>query len=612
MINKLFNRILIANRGEIACRIIKTCQRLGIETLAICSEADQASLHAKIADQTLVLRGNEAKDTYLNKDSILKLAKEYRVDAVHPGYGFLSGNCDFASACNDSGITFIGPSIDTISCFGHKEQARKLAEQNSVPVLPGSTNLNSVEQAKAYANQIGYPILIKCSSGGGGIGMLLCHNEENLETMFNKAKTTGRHYFSNPDVFIEKYITNTRHIEVQIFGDSQGHITVLGERECSIQRRYQKIIEETPSPFVNNELRSKLFACARQLAKAVEYRSAGTVEFIVDVNTGKFYFLEVNTRLQVEHTITEEVGNIDLVEWMLRQAADDNFSVANFSWKPKGHAIQVRVYAEDPSQNFQPATGRLSNVTQANNTWDRYDTGVEAGFTISPYYDPLLAKIIVKGKDRSQALERLTTSLNNTRFDGIVTNLDYLKQLAVTSEFVSGNYTTLLTESFDYQTCDLEVMDGGLYTTIQDYPGRMGMWDVGVPPSGPMDDQACRVANLLVGNSEGHSTLEITLQGPILKFRTATVFALTGADMDACLNDEPVALYQTHYARKGSILKVKTAVHGGYRCYLAVRGGFDLPTYLGSQATFPMAQLGGLNGTPLAMGEYLPLCRNVL
>ena len=371
----MFKKILIANRGEIACRVIRTLKKMGIHSVAVYTGADADSLHVSLADEAYYIGQGLASESYLDTDKILAIAKENGVEAIHPGYGFLSENAAFANACADAGIAFIGPRTEHMQQFGLKHTARELAELNKVPLLPGSSILKDLDEAKVEAQRIGYPVMLKSTAGGGGIGMQLCYDDAELCDAYESVKRLSENNFSDGGMFLEKYVALARHIEVQVFGDGKGFVAALGDRDCSVQRRNQKVIEETPAPGITDETREALYAAATALTSSVSYLSAGTVEFVYDTSSDEFYFLEVNTRLQVEHGITEEVTEVDLVEWMIRQAYGENPELYAYQHAPKGHAIQVRIYAEDPSKNFQPSSGVLTNVKFAEGI--RCDTFIE-------------------------------------------------------------------------------------------------------------------------------------------------------------------------------------------------------------------------------------------
>ena len=403
-------------------------------------------------------------------------------------------------------------------------------------------------------------------------------------------------------MYLERFVERARHIEVQIFGDGRGEVVVLGERDCSVQRRNQKVIEETPAPGLGARARAKLFDAALRLGRAVEYRSAGTVEFVLDAATEEFFFLEVNTRLQVEHGVTESVTGVDLVEWMVLEASD-NLKLASAPPAARGAAIEVRVYAEDPAKDHQPCTGTLTNVSFVPAV--RVDGWIEAGTEVSPYYDPLLAKMIACGETRAEALETLARALGSARIGGLETNLAYLQQVIAAPEFRAGQATTRLLSELAYRSSSIDVVEGGAQTTVQDWPGRLGLWDVGVPPSGPMDDRAFLAANRAVGNADGAAALEATLVGPTLKFRADTVFALAGARMKATLDGAPVPYVEPVTARAGEELRLGAVEGRGCRTYVAVRGGLAVPEYLGSRATFMLGRFGGHGGRAIRTGDVL-------
>ena len=606
----MFNKVLIANRGEIACRIIRTLDRLGIASVAVYSEADAHAKHVLMATEAVQIGAAAASESYLRFDRILEVARQTGAEAIHPGYGFLSENAEFAEACAAAGIIFIGPTPMQLREFGLKHTARELAQANQVPLTPGTPLLDDLDQAKTAALAIGYPIMLKSTAGGGGIGLQICQSETDLIDAFEKVRRLSQSNFSQSGVFLEKYIQTARHIEVQIFGDGQGNVVTLGERDCSVQRRNQKVIEETPAPGISDRLRQELFDAAVRLGKAVNYQSAGTVEFIYDVQTQQFYFLEVNTRLQVEHGVTEAVNGVDLVEWMVKQAAGDLSPLLEFQYQPQGHSIQARIYAEDPGKNFQPSAGTLHQVAFPDVVLSnpvRCDRWVETGTEVTPYYDPLLAKLIVHAADRDSAIAQLKAALHHSRIDGIETNLAYLYQILDEPRFAEADLSTRFLETFSYAPLTIDVLDAGTYSSIQDYPGRVGYWNVGVPPSGPMDHLAFRLANRLVDNAESTAALEFTVTGATLRFNADSAIALTGAVMKATLNGEAVPYWTTVSVQAGSTLKLKGIQGEGYRTYLAVKHGFDIPEYLGSQSTFDLGKFGGHAGRTLRPGDVLKL-----
>ncbi len=603
----MFEKILIANRGAIACRIIRTLKRMGIRTVAVYSEADRVSAHVLLADESVCIGPAPAAQSYLRSEAILTAARASGAQAIHPGYGFLSENPDFAAAVEAAGMAFIGPTPEQMRAFGRKHTARELAQQNGVPLLPGSGLLEDVGHAMAEARRIGFPVMLKSTAGGGGIGMQLIWSEDGLQDAYARVDRLARANFKEAGIYLEKYVQAARHIEVQIFGDGQGQVVHLGERDCSVQRRNQKVIEETPAPNLPDAVRHALCDTAVRLMQSVRYRNAGTVEFVLDADTGAFYFLEVNTRLQVEHGVSEEVSGVDLVEWMVRQAAGES-PIAGYLHAPHGHSIQVRLYAEDPGKDFQPAAGVLSEVVFPPDA--RVETWVEAGSEVSAYYDPMLAKLIVHGRDRADALARIQAALDATRIYGFETNLAYLRQIVADVTFTQGRQTTRYLNALAYHASTLDVIEPGVQTSLQDWPGRLGYWDVGVPPSGPMDALAHRAANRLLSNPPEAVTLEITLSGPTLKFNTDSIIAITGADLPVTLDGQPLTLWCSHGVAAGSVLKFGSLSGAGCRAYLAVAGGFDTPLYLGSRATFTLGQFGGHAGRTLRTGDVLHLGAN--
>jgi urea carboxylase len=599
----MFNKVLIANRGEIACRVISTLKKMGIKSVAIYSEADASARHVLEADEAVCVGSAPAADSYLNIVRILQVAKETGAQAIHPGYGFLSENADFAESCEAAGVVFIGPTPQQMREFGLKHTAREIAEKSGVPLLPGTGLLKDAEQAKTEAASIGYPVMLKSTAGGGGIGMQLIWEEGELIAAFDSVKRLSSANFKDTGIFLEKYVEAARHIEVQIFGNGLGKVIALGERDCSVQRRNQKVIEETPAPNISDEVRHALAETAIKLGSALNYRSAGTVEYVYDNKTSQFYFLEVNARLQVEHGVTELVNNVDLVEWMIRIAAGEHGALDRYSYNPQGHAIQVRVYAEDANKNFQPSSGVLTEVIFSPNA--RVDTWVKTGSEVSPFYDPLIAKILVHSSDRPSAVQAMRDALDETHLYGIETNLAYLSQVLTHDVFPAGEQTTRYLNDFKYHPTTIDVLDGGVMSTIQDYPGRVGYWNVGVPPSGPMDHLSFRLANKLVGNDEGAAGIEITLIGPMLQFNTDAIIAVTGPAIELSLNGAPLAMWQSHHIKAGSKLKLGKVLDDGCRAYLAVHGGFDVPDYLGSKSTFTLGQFGGHGGRALRVGDVL-------
>ena len=605
----MFKRVLIANRGAIATRIIRTLKKLGIQSIVVYHEKDQDSLHVQLADIAVNLGTGTVSDTYLNQTKILEIALAENADAIHPGYGFLSENPTFVERCESQGICFVGPTPDQINVFGLKHLAREAAEQANVPLLPGSGVLTDVTEAVRCAQEIGFPVMLKSSAGGGGIGMQVCRDIEELTNVWDSVRRLSTNYFSNDAVFLEKFIDKARHIEVQIFGDGEGSAIALGERDCSAQRRNQKVIEESPAPNLDQTVRESMHRIAEDLMASVNYRNAGTVEFIFDVDQNAFYFLEVNTRLQVEHGVTEEVFKIDIVEYMLRLAAGDLPSLESIrtALRPSGHAIQMRLYAEDTQQDFQPSAGLLSDVFFPEIDGLRVDTWIEAGIEIPSLFDPMLGKLIVYKDTREEALALLTDVLEKTRVYGIETNLDYVASVLATATAQTGQLLTKTLSDHTPSYSTIRVLAAGTQTTIQDFPGRQGYWNVGVPPSGPMDSYSLRVANKLLENPETTAGLEMTACGPSLRFETDATIALTGADMQAELDGVKVRRYAKIFVSAGQTLTMGKVVGAGARAYLAVTGGIDCPLYLGSRATFTLGQFGGHVGRALRAGDVLHL-----
>jgi urea carboxylase len=573
--------------------------------VAVYSEADRAARHVLEADEAILLGPAPASESYLRGERILEAARVCGADAIHPGYGFLSENPDFAEACEAAGIVFIGPTPQQMRDFGLKHTARELAAQAGVPLLPGSGLLADIGQAGAEARRIGYPVMLKSTAGGGGIGMRLIWSEDELAETYASVDRLARTNFKNAGLYLEKYVEHARHIEVQLFGDGQGCVLALGERDCSVQRRNQKVIEETPAPGISPAQREQLLSTAVRLGKTISYRSAGTVEFVYDTANGEFYFLEVNTRLQVEHGVTEAVTGVDLVEWMVRLAAGDLPPLETLQPVARGAAIQARLYAEDPNREFQPCAGLLTAVQF--HVGVRVDTWIEAGTEVPPNYDPMLAKLIAYGDNREQARRQLIEALEATEVAGIETNRAYLAQILADPTFVAGRQTTRMLNGFHYRPRTMDVLEPGVQSSIQDLPGRQGYWHVGVPPSGPMDALSMRLANRLVGNTEGMSALELTASGPTLRFNCDIVIALGGAAMAATLDGEPFPCWQGRTVTAGSVLKLGSVQGPGLRSYLAVRGGFAVPDYLGSKSTFTLGRFGGHGGRTLRAGDVLPL-----
>ena len=439
----MFKKILIANRGEIACRVIHTCKKMGIKTVAIYSDADESALHADLADEAISIGGSSSSESYLVIEKIIAACKESKADAVHPGYGFLSENEEFAKALEKNKIAFIGPNRKAIVSMGDKIKSKKIAEEAKVNVIPGYTKaIKDEKEAVEIAKEIGYPVMLKASAGGGGKGMRVVRNDDECIDGFTRAKNESQASFGDDRIFAEKFITEPHHIEIQILADKKSNAIFLGERECSIQRRHQKVIEEAPSPFINDQTRQEMGRQAIALAKAVDYESAGTVEFIVDKDQN-FYFLEMNTRLQVEHPVTEMVTGIDLVEQMIKIAFGEELEIKQSDIRTNGWAIESRVYAEDPYRDFMPSIGRLSKyLTPEHTETVRVDTGIREGSEVSMFYDPMIAKLITHGENRDSAIENMTNAIDQYVIDGLSHNLNFLSSIMQNKTFRSGYTTT--------------------------------------------------------------------------------------------------------------------------------------------------------------------------
>jgi urea carboxylase len=605
----MFEKVLIANRGAIASRILRTLREMGVGGVAVYAEADLASLHAREAETAVSLGDGSAKDTYLDMEKILAAARATGADAIHPGYGFLSENAEFAERCAAAGMVFIGPTPGQLRLFGLKHTARALAKAEGLPLLEGTELLADEAAARAAAAAMGYPVMLKSTAGGGGIGMQVCRSEVELMAAFASVQRLGKNNFSNAGVFLEKYIEHARHLEVQVFGDGKGEVMALGVRDCSIQRRNQKVIEETPAPNLPEGVAEALCADALKLVRAIRYQNAGTVEFVYDRDTARFYFLEVNTRLQVEHGVTEQVWGVDLVRWMIALAAGELPPLATLSCglAPQGHAIEARIYAEDPARNFQPSPGLLTHAVfpPADGKGLRVDTWVTAGCEISPDFDPMLAKIICHGATRASAISALDAALGETALYGIESNRAYLRQILAFAPFSEGQPWTRCLEGLVASAPTLSVLAAGTETTVQDYPGRLGYWAVGVPPSGPMDDFAFRLGNAMLGNAEDAAGLEIVMSGPTLVFAAPTWAVVTGADLPLTLDGRVQALHEPFAIPAGGVLKLGAISGAGARSYLCLAGGLDVPDYLGSKSTFTLGRFGGHAGRALRAGDVL-------
>lgn len=598
---KPFNSVLVANRGEIAVRIMKTLKKMKIKAIAIYSDPDRYAKHVMMADVAVPLHGVSAAETYISIDKVIEAAKDTGAEAIIPGYGFLSENADFSERCAKEGIVFVGPSGDSIRRLGLKHSAREIAMKAGVPLVPGSGLVSSPEEAKEIAAKLEYPVMVKSTAGGGGIGLQKVDSEADIERVFQTVQHQGKSYFGDSGVFLERFVENARHVEIQMFGDGYGKAIAIGERDCSLQRRNQKIVEETPAPNFSEKTRSRMRKAAESLASSLKYKCAGTVEFIYDERREEFYFLEVNARLQVEHPITEMVTGLDLVEWMLLIAAD---LPVNFDQviTPTGASMEARLYAENPVKDFMPSPGQLTEVRFP--SWARIDGWVEKGTVVSAEYDPTLAKIIVHGKDRNDALNKMRAALNETVVHGCITNLDYLRSIVNSKMFEEAKVATKVLDSYDYRPTAFEILKPGAYTTVQDYPGRKGYWHIGVPPSGCMDEYAFRIANRAVGNHHSAPGLEITLNGPTILFHHDAVVAVTGGSANVEVNGSEAPQWSPIHVKRGDKLSIGKLT-SGCRAYLAIRGGIDVTEYLGSRSTFALGNLGGYNGRVLKLGDVL-------
>ena len=445
----MISKVLVANRGEIAVRVIRACKELGIKTVAIYSDADKEAMHTQLADEAICVGAGKSKDSYLNEINIISAAVTTKCNAIHPGFGFLSENAEFASICEECNIKFIGPSSETMSIMGNKSRARDIMKSAGVPVVPGSDGVVATyEDAMVEARKIGFPLMIKASAGGGGKGIRLVRKFEELENAYNTAKSESKNNFNDDSVYMEKFIENPRHIEFQILGDSFGNVVHLGERDCSVQRRNQKVIEEAPSYILSAELREKMGDVAVRAAKAVNYVNAGTIEFLVDKNND-FYFMEMNTRIQVEHPITEMITNVDIVKEQLKIASGEEMKLNQDMIKIDGHAIECRINAENPSRNFAPCPGKIKFLNLPGGNGIRVDTAVYPGYTIPPLYDSMIAKLIVHGKTREEAIRKMISALEEVVIDGIDSNVDFHISILNNKRFREGSFdTSFISEEF--------------------------------------------------------------------------------------------------------------------------------------------------------------------
>ncbi len=442
----MFKKILIANRGEIALRVIRTCREMGIKTVAVYSTADKDSLHVKFADEAVCIGKPQSADSYLNIPHIMAAAEITNADAVHPGYGFLAENAKFSQICADHGIKFIGPTPEMINKMGDKITAKETMIKAGVPVVPGGKGLlESIEEAKELAKVVGYPVILKATAGGGGKGMRVVWNEEEVEKAYTTAKIEAAASFKNDGIYMEKFVEEPRHIEIQIAGDQYGNVCHLSERDCSIQRRHQKLVEESPSPFMTPELRQKMGEAAIKAASAINYESVGTIEFLVDKHRN-FYFMEMNTRIQVEHCVTEEVVSFDLIKEQIKIAMGEKISGRNY--EPQMHAIECRINAEDPYNDFRPSPGKITNLHTPGGHGVRVDSHVYAGYVIPPYYDSMIGKLITVAQTREEAIDTMYRALSEYVIEGVKTTIPFHLQLMQNEDFRKGNFTTKFLESF--------------------------------------------------------------------------------------------------------------------------------------------------------------------
>jgi acetyl-CoA carboxylase biotin carboxylase subunit len=446
---KSFKKILIANRGEIALRVIRTCREMGIKTVAVYSTADKDSLHVRFADEAVCIGKPASTDSYLNIPHLMSAMEITNADAVHPGYGFLAENAKFAEICGEHGIKFIGPTPDQIRSMGDKITAKETMIKAGVPVVPGSGGLlESVEEAKAIAIEIGYPVILKATAGGGGKGMRVVWEESEIEKAYDSAKAEALASFKNDGVYMEKFVEEPRHIEIQVAGDRYGRVCHMSERDCSIQRRHQKLVEESPSPFMTDELRERMGAAAVKAAEAIGYESVGTIEFLVDKHRN-FYFMEMNTRIQVEHCVTEEVTSFDLIKEQIKIAAGEPISGKHYF--PEMHAIECRINAEDPYNDFRPSPGKITVLHQPGGHGIRVDSHIYAGYVIPPFYDSMIAKIIAVARTRKEAIDTMSRALSEYVIEGIKTTIPFHKQLMKNEDFINGNFTTKFLDTFKMQ-----------------------------------------------------------------------------------------------------------------------------------------------------------------
>lgn len=481
----MFRKILIANRGEIAIRLLRACRELGIKTVAVYSTADRDAPHLRFADEAVEIGDSPPRESYLNIPNVLRAATLTGAEAIHPGYGFLSENADFAESVAAAGLTFIGPPASAIRAMGDKEQSKITMKAAGVPTVPGAENLSGETDFLEAAERIGYPVLVKAAAGGGGKGMRVVRSAREMPEALDSARRESQNAFGDERLLIEKYIENAHHVEIQVFGDQYGSLVHLFERECSVQRRHQKIIEESPSPLLTPEIRARMGEAAVQAARAVGYFNAGTVEFIFDPALSSFFFLEMNTRLQVEHPVTEAVSGLDLAQWQIRVAAGEPFPFQQADLTQRGHAIECRLYAEDPAGGFLPSTGKVLQFVEPRGPGVRVDSGIAAGAEVTHFYDPLLAKIIVHAEDRPAAIRRMRAALRETVLHGVTSNLDFLQAILAHPAFTEGRIHTRWVEAdFDWKSPSLPTealiaaaLAGSLFNSRQVFDSGNSMFD---------------------------------------------------------------------------------------------------------------------------------------
>ena len=599
-----FDSLLVANRGEIACRILRSATELGLATVAVFSDADRGAPHVAMADAAVRLGPAAARESYLRADAVIEAALARGAGAIHPGYGFLSEDAEFAAAVEAAGLVFVGPTPAQLALFGVKHQARDAALAAGVPLLAGTGLVASAAEAADAADALGYPVMVKATGGGGGIGIQPCGSSDEVVRAFESVSRVAGAGFRTTGVFLERLVERARHVEVQVVGDGDGGVVVLGDRDCSLQRRNQKVVEEAPAPDLPDRVRRSMAESASRLAHTVRYRSVGTVEYVYDTDREEAAFLEVNTRLQVEHPVPEEVYLVDLVAAMLRLANGDREVMGELSAaEPRGCAVEARLYAEDPSKDYRPSPGRLTEVVLPDDV--RVDGWVEAGTEVTAAYDPLLAKVVAWAPTREAALDRLAGALADTTMAGIETNLGLLGAALADPVVRAAAHTTATLAAVADPSPRIEVLRGGTQTTVQAWPGRLGYWHVGVPPSGPMDDRSFRLGNRELGNPEGAAGLEVTLAGPALSFTAATEVCLTGAPCAATVDGCTAPHGVPFSVPAGATLDLGAVGPPGIRTYLLVRGGLAVPDYLGSGATFLLGVFGGHGGLPLRPGDVL-------